>query len=96
MSVPEKLRALAKIHDERGGLYGDNYKYGGMILLGLFPEGLHLETEEEFNRFHLLVYMAGKLSRYARMLKRGGHRDSLDDLAVYSQLLAEYDEECGK
>lgn len=92
--VPQMLRDLARIHDERGATYGDNYKHGGLALLALFPEGITLRTEEEFNRFHLFVYLYGKLSRYARTVKSGGHRDSLDDLAVYAMLLAEYDEEC--
>lgn len=90
----ERLRDAAKIRDERGQIYGDNYKYGGMVLLGLFPNGLTLETEEEFNRFLLMSMLVVKVSRYAQNLKRGGHEDSLNDLAVYSQLLAEYDEEC--
>lgn len=91
--VPQMLRELARIHDERGTIYGDNYKHGGLALLAMFPKGIVLETEEEFNRFHLLVYLYGKLSRYARTVKTGGHVDSLDDLAVYAMLLQEYDEE---
>jgi hypothetical protein len=93
--VPEQLRNLAKLYEERGAIYGDNYKHAGRRLLEFFPEGLTLKTADDFQWFHLFVHADGKLSRYAqsRMRQKRGHRDSLDDLSVYSQMLAETDED---
>lgn len=93
--VPDMLRDLGKLHRERGASYGKNYHHAGAVFMALF-EGrpITLRNAEEANRFHLLVHMAGKLSRYAQNLHRGGHRDSLDDLAVYAMMAREYDETC--
>jgi hypothetical protein len=52
-----------------------------------------LKGAEEFNRFALLLQIIHKVSRYARAMD-AGHVDSLDDIAVYAQMLQEYDEEC--
>lgn len=92
-TVPQMLRDLAHIYEERNPVYGDNYKHGGHILKGMFPDGLYLTTPEEFNRFHLLVMMMSKLSRYAATLNKGGHVDSLNDIAVYAMLARECDME---
>lgn len=92
-SVSEMLADLAHIHRDRNSKYGDNYKHAGEVLMGLFPEGLILRTAKDFNRLHLIVHMAGKLSRYAMMMKRGGHVDSLNDLAVYAMMARECDME---
>lgn len=61
----------------------------------MFPRGLSLNTAEDFNRFALFVQLMHKLTRYAQALKTGGHRDSLDDLSVYAQMLAAVDEMTG-
>lgn len=90
-TVPERLAALGKIHQERGKVYGDDYKHFGKVLAGLFPEGLTLKTADDFTRFGLFVQMATKMNRYSRQFHNGGHVDSLDDLAVYSQLLQDRD-----
>jgi hypothetical protein len=93
MSRPSKmLMDLARLREERRGSYGDDYLYHGKILRGLFPRGITLESEEEFNRFTLLILVTVKVDRYAANFKDGGHEDSLNDLAVYSQLLQHADE----
>jgi hypothetical protein len=92
-TVGRMLADLGKIYDERGASYGDNYLWAGKRLSGYFPRGITLDSEEKFNRFHLFVHMDSKLSRYAQVMEKGGyHADSLDDLAVYSQMLREFDE----
>jgi len=90
MKVPERLAALGQLFEERNKLYGDNYKNFGKVMIGLFPKGVNLATEEEFNRFCLFVQIVHKVSRYAQAM-RDGHADSLDDLSVYAQMLQEYD-----
>ena len=54
--------------------------------MGLFPRGVVLDTAEKFNRFHLLVHIAGKLSRYCQQFDHG-HEDSLVDAAGTFTLL---------
>lgn len=96
LTVSQMLRDLAALYEERAGTYGKNYQHAGQVLMSMCQGPVTLETPEAFNRFHLLVHMAGKLSRYAATLKRGGHRDSLDDLAVYSMMAREMDELYGQ
>lgn len=92
--VPEALAALGKLFEERNALYKDNYKNFGRTLMGLFPNGITLTTEEQFNRFALFLQLVHKNSRYAHSIATGGHADSLDDISVYSQMLQEYDADC--
>lgn len=91
-SVPQALADLAKIYEQRGCVYGDDFMHIGETLMGLFPSGVHLKDSVDFNRFALLVQCVTKVGRYAQCLTRGtGHEDSLNDLAVYSQLLQHFD-----
>jgi hypothetical protein len=92
-SVPDRLVVLGRLYKQRNALYGDNYKHFGHVMVGMFPQGVTLETEEEFNRFTLLINIVHKATRYARGLKAGGHIDSLDDIAVYAQMAQEFDDE---
>ena len=94
-SVPDRLQRMADVHRERGKGYGDNYKHSGKRFVGLFPRGITLSTEEDFAWFSLFVLLDSKLSRYAqnREINKTGHADSLDDLAVYAQMLREIDDE---
>ena len=64
----------------------------GALLLALFPEGVTLKTEDDFTRFKNLAQVADKLHRYAVNFEKGGHPDSLDDLAVYAQIQLYMDE----
>jgi hypothetical protein len=92
-SVPERLKALGKLYQERNTLYGDNYKQAGTRFTSLFTEGITLKSPNDFTRFALLVHIDNKISRYAQAWAKTGkaHPDSLDDLAVYSQMLQEVD-----
>lgn len=90
-TVEGRLRDLAALHGDRRALYGDNYMHVGRIMMGMFPSGLELRNEEDFNRLHLFFHLVGKLTRYARQMPGGGHEDSLDDIAVYAMLLRQFD-----
>lgn len=90
--VPERLRSLGNIYDERSKVYGDNYKHFGKVMLGCFPRGITLQSEKDFTRFCIFVQKVSKLTRYAQSFAKG-HPDSLDDTSVYSQMLAEVDDE---
>jgi len=88
--VPDMLRDAAKIYEERNKIYGDNYKRFGPALNGLL-NGVALSTPDDFNRFGILVQIFSKISRYCNMFDKGGHDDSLDDIAVYTMMLKELD-----
>lgn len=89
-TVPERLRDLGAIYESRASMYGDNYKHFGKVMIGAFPRGLHLQTEDDFARFGIYVQIMSKMTRYAQSF-HCGHSDSLDDAAVYSQMLREVD-----
>lgn len=92
-TVPDRLKSLGKIHQQRGAVYGDDYKQAGRMYAAIFPRGLTLTTPEEFRRMGMFVHMAAKVARYGQNITRGGHADSLDDISVYAQMLRETDDE---
>lgn len=87
------LREAAETNRTKAEEYGDNYKQIGRVLAALFPSGITLETEDDFNRFHLLLLKLVKTSRYVMNWEKGGHEDSLLDDVVYGGMLLEIDEE---
>lgn len=89
--VPGKLQALVKLYEERNKVYGNDYHENGKLMATLFPNGLTLKTENDFNRYSILIHIVTKLGRYVRNFKKG-HEDSLDDLIVYAAILAELDQ----
>ena len=94
VSVPERLRAAAAIFEERNALYQDDYKASGTLMRGLFPNGLGDGdlTNAELARLSMVCKMAQKLARYCANLQRGGHKDSLMDLAVYAVMTSQLDD----
>ena len=90
--VPDQIKALADIHQDRQETYGQDYLRIGPSLLGMFPDGVELRSEQDMTRFALFCQAHGKLLRYAARFTQGGHGDSLDDLSIYSQLLKHVDD----
>jgi len=97
-SVPQRLRDAASLFEERNATYGGNYRQFGRVMSCLFPDGLGPEplTEEEWGRLAHITHIMTKLTRYCRNLRRGGHQDSMEDMAVYAQMTAELDEEAAE
>ncbi len=91
-SVPEMLRDAAKLYEQRNVIYGDNYKLFGRVMASLFPGGAYFETVEDWNRIGVFIQMVSKLTRYNQQWLNG-HKDSLDDLTVYTMMLQELDNE---
>ncbi len=91
-SVPEALKRLGELYRERNEAYGNNYLMHGKAMVAMFPRGVHLTTEMDFNRFAVFIHIMTKVSRYAQQFHRGGHNDSLDDTSVYAQILRHIDE----
>lgn len=91
--VPEMLRECANTYEDRNELYGDNYKHFGHVMRIMFPHGINCTSVDDFNRMGILVQIVAKTMRYCEQFSSGGHDDSLLDVAVYSQMLRELDEE---
>ena len=93
-TVDERLSAAAALFKERNASYGSNYTQFGKIMCALEPAGIVVDpgTEDLWGRLMLVSHLVTKLSRYTQNLTRGGHADSLEDLSVYSQMLAEWDD----
>jgi hypothetical protein len=91
--VPEMLREAAATYEQRNKIYGDNYKRFGPMMAVLFPYGVHINSPEDLNRLGIFVQVLSKVMRYAEQFGKGGHDDSLLDLAVYSTMLRELDAE---
>jgi len=91
-TVPERLSNLGNLYHQRGQVYGDSYTTVGVIMSALYPKGLVLSNQEHFNRYNLLSQMVNKIVRYSKNIHENGHKDSLDDLSVYSQMAAYLDE----
>lgn len=90
-SVPEMLRHAARTYEERNKVYGDTYKIHGYVINALFPAGIRLSGPMDHNRFAALTLIISKLTRYCQNFDKGGHADSLHDLAVYAMMLQELD-----
>jgi len=95
--VVRELKAKADLFLERNKLYGDNYKRFGAIF-SMIMQGQNLDTSnyEDMCRLGILVQIVGKVTRYGENFNRGGHDDSLDDIAVYSLMLKELDGNASK
>ena len=87
----KNLKQAVKTFEERGKSYGDSYNQYGEIMKVLFPNGVKLETKEDFNRMGLLNMMVSKLVRYTNQWDKP-HKDSVHDLGVYSFMLESYDD----
>jgi len=61
--------------------------------MDIFGEGgiPKINNDVDANRMGCLNMIVGKLIRYASNWDKGGHKDSLDDISVYAQMLNEID-----
>lgn len=89
--TPDQILAQAqRTFAEKGNVYGHNYLRIGEVLKGLFPDGITLKTVDDHNRFHLLMCLVIKLTRYTVNWKQG-HQDSIHDAIVYAAILESLD-----
>lgn len=79
------LAEMADTYRERNKVYGDNYKRVGAVMKALFPAGVQLQSEQDFNTWHLFELMVVKLTRFANSGLT--HQDSIHDLAVYAAMV---------
>lgn len=92
-TVSTNLHEAAATFEQRNKLYGDNYKRFGCVMGALFPNGIELISNDDWNRFGVFFHMVGKVTRYAVNLKDGGHKDSAHDMIVYAAMLEELTQE---
>jgi hypothetical protein len=79
------LAEMAETFRERNKVYGDNYKRVGAVMAAMFPDGVTLTTEEDYNVWHLFELMVVKMTRFANSSLT--HEDSIHDSAVYAAML---------
>jgi hypothetical protein len=88
----DNLQKAIKTFSERNKTYGDNYIQHGKVMKALFPNGVDLRTEKEYNRFGVVNMMVAKLTRYSQGWP-SAHQDSIHDLGVYSFMLESLDDD---
>lgn len=93
MSADKILAEAASTFAARRAVYGDNYKRVGAAMAALFPDGVNLKSKDDHNRFHILMLVVVKLSRYCVNWEKSGHQDSIHDAAVYCAMLESIDAE---
>ena len=104
--VPEELERLKSLYTQRNKAYGSNYNEFGHVM-SLLVKDLELSGPDDFNRLGVLTQMLGKFMRYFaqfRAISEGkvgteefnAAEDCLRDLALYSVILMELDNEVGK
>lgn len=79
------LRQMANTFEERNAKYRDNYKLVGAVMAAMFPKGVSLRTQEDFERWHLFELEVVKLTRFA--VSGLVHRDSIHDGTVYGAMV---------
>jgi len=90
---PNSKRAPASIleqgattFNERNALYADNYLLFGGVMAALLPNGVQINSAENWNKFGLLIQCVSKLTRFCNSPDMT-HRDSVHDLMVYAAML---------
>jgi hypothetical protein len=91
MTPIECMEEAIKTFQERHKVYGNNYLTHGQVMTALFPEGIKLQTVEDWNRFNALNLIVVKLTRYCHSFV-SPHADSILDLGVYSCMLGSLDD----
>jgi hypothetical protein len=90
------IEEMAATFAARGADYspGDvpGHEVHAQLLQLLWPQGIDFPDIETANRFVLFNFILGKVVRYGLLLNKGGHQDSIHDIAVYSAILDSYHE----
>jgi len=90
LDVPIILNSAAQLFEAKNIEYGDAYKRHGKIMKEFFPDGLTLETEDDFFKFHLFELDVIKSNRIAScMADHQDHPDSWEDKIIYSAMAKE-------
>ncbi|QDH49635.1 haloacid dehalogenase [Pantoea phage Kyle] len=79
------LEEAAATFRERNAVYKDNALVVGKVMAALFPNGVELKTQEDYNMWHLFELLIVKLTRFTNSGLT--HQDSILDLTVYAAML---------
>jgi hypothetical protein len=90
MTPEQCMEQALETFRERSKVYGQNYLQHGKVMTALFPDGVTLRTEEEWNRFGIVNMIVAKLTRYAQNWP-DTHIDSVHDMGVYAFMLESLD-----
>lgn len=85
MTADSILIGMASTFRERNAVYGDNYEKVGDVMMAVFPNGVNLNSREEFIRWHLFELLIVKLTRFTNSGLT--HNDSIHDIAVYAAMI---------
>lgn len=91
--VVENLKNLIAIREGKNSDYGEAHKKKGEVIVALFGGIPQFDSAEDLSRYGMLEFIASKMVCYCANFHNGGHADSLDDIAVYTQMLKELDVE---
>jgi hypothetical protein len=87
------LDQAANTFRERNKVYGNNFVRLGNAMHAMFPDGITVNSPEEWTRLYFLLLTQVKMSRYATNWKTGGHADSSLDASVYAAMLNAFDKD---
>ncbi len=85
----DELENAINVVKDRSDTYGNGYNRIGNIMKGIFPNGITLNTAEDFARYQTFAFIVEKMSRYGNAFAHGiHHKDSAIDSIGYSAILA--------
>lgn len=76
-------------YKEKGKAYGHTYRNFGPLMTALFPNGLEVYTEEDWDKLGLLQMICHKLLRVANLIHGEDCIPELEDMGVYIFILLE-------
>ena len=86
----ELLKEKSELYISKSKEYGSTYKDFGKVAAALFPGGLKIITEDEWNRFGVYVMLIHKMMRISRKIFNAEISvDSIKDMQVYAAMLEE-------
>lgn len=94
IKVGELLKNCAELYQIKGNQYGHSYKKFGKIMESLYPDGITIKGEIEFNHYGIFFMLVHKIIREGLMIKspeanKERLMDSTEDSIVYQAMLAE-------
>jgi hypothetical protein len=87
-SLEENLKRALATREERKALYKDAHIRHGYVMAALYPDGIRLNSPDDFARFGAVSMIVSKITRYTTHPELG-HPDSAHDLIVYAAMLEE-------
>ena len=87
MEPDQILKEAADVFKEKEKEYGSAYLRHGKIMSEFFPDGIYLNTAEDFLEYNNFEMLVAKLNRIAScMIRKEFHEDSYTDIMVYSSM----------